>query len=377
MGVTSKITAICIFTIVLVVGTQNGFADDRLFGLPDGQRINEDVQLVLKIPYEVVLYDESHHIYLGVKNRSDEALKLIGSLDVAPAWHQFLYQSRSAPDGKNLTNPEFIPDWDGVDNFVVEEFRHYDELNKGESAVYMRHRGGLKANYDILPPGTREIRISLLTGPDEWAFSDWVPIRRLDNRRLVEEKVIYEYEWHNIPFRVMKIEIDGEVYLFRHYTLLAKLPEGATLRFEFSIEERTKIPILKTYFDGVDVPSQITRVQAILEREWTPEIALHATMLEELRAQMRGERETPEEDAPAQQHIPEPDPVAAPPADEVPPEPEAIEDTVSPASPPNATQDTAPEPATDPTPARTWPVLIVLLLIAGGTTLMLKHKRKG
>jgi hypothetical protein len=376
MGDIKNRSVICMFVIVLNFAVQAGYADpaadDRLFGLPDGQRINEDVQLVLKIPYEVVLYDESHHIYLGVKNRSDEVLRLQWGGD---DWEQLLFQARSEAAEDNLTAPKFIPEWSRVESIINE---HMDrlEIKQNEHRIYMRHRIELNANYDILPPGTREIRIGLLTGPEEWAFSDWVPIRRLDDRRLVEEEVIYEYEWHNITFRVRKVEIEGEVYLFRHYTRLAKLPEGATPRFEFYIEEKTKIPILKTYFDGVDVPPQITRVQAILEREWTPEIAPHATMLEELRAQMRGERETPEEDAPAQQHLPEPDPVTAPPTDEVPPEPEAIEDTASPAAPPQSTEDTAPESATDPTPARTWPVLLVLLLIAGGTAFALKHKRQ-
>jgi len=376
----SKRTVMSIFAIVLIFTVLKGHAgtgsDDRLFGLSDGQRINEDVQLVLKIPYEVVLYDEEPHIYLGVKNRSDEALKLIGSLHVAHAWHQLLYQSRSAPDGENLTNPEFIPDWDGVDNFIAEDFGHYDELNKGESVVYMRHRGGLEGNYDRLPPGTREIRIGLLTGPEEWAFSDWVPIRRLDDRRLEDAEIVYQFPYHSFTVAVRRMLIENDEYLFLEWCRLAKLPEGATPRFEFYREERTRRPVLKTYFDGVDVPPQLTDVGSILEMEWTPEIAQHATILEELRTEMRGGRETPDEDSRAQRRISENE-TSKDSLNDIQPAPEKAEDTATPAPPPQSSEAASPEPEAEPSPdSRIWPTLLVLLLIAGGTVLVIKHKRQ-
>jgi len=367
----NRITAICIFAIVLAVGIQNGFAgtgtDDRLFGLPDGQRINEDVQLVLKIPYEIVLYDEAQHIYLGVKNRSGETLRLQWGGD---DWEQLLFQARSEPDGENLTEPKFTPEWSRVGN-IIDEYMDHFEIKQNESRIYMRHRGGLKANYDRLPPGTREIRVGLLTGPEEWAFSDWVPIRRLNDRRLVDAEIVYEFPYHSFTVAVRRMLIENDEYLFLEWCRLAKLPEGSTPRLEFYREERTQRPILKTYFDGVDVPPQLTDVGSILEIEWTPEIAPHATMLEELRAEMRGNPEASDEDDRT-------DSDERPAADEVQPEPEAVEAPASPAQPPQSPEHVAPDPADASSPSRLiWPLLLLLLIIACCTTLLvLRHKTK-
>ena len=33
---------------------------------------------------------------------------------------------------------------------------------------------------------TRQIRVSLLTGKDEWVFLDWIPFERLNERKLNE-----------------------------------------------------------------------------------------------------------------------------------------------------------------------------------------------
>ena len=356
---------ICLSAIVLNIGALAAVADsgsdDRLFGLPEGQRIREDVQVILKIPYEVVLRGEDAIMFLGIKNHSDTPLKLDGGGDREV---QYIAQARTGPQGENLTNPKYIPEWGRLDeNF----FMLARDISKGESVVKWR-RHMFSPGYDMVPPGTREIRVGLLTNPEEWAFSDWVPIRRLDDRWLNEEDVIYEYEYadHGFTLPVRQVEIEGDEYLFNSRYRFAKLPPGATPRFEFFIDDR-KGPLLRTHFDGVDVPPQLTDVGVMRELEWTPEIAPHATILEELRAELEGEQEgsgkavRQEEDSEGASSGAAPTPESS---GEGWPEPPADEGEVDPDSEENPSPN-----------QRVWLILVILVLAAAVTLILIRKRR--
>jgi len=212
------------------------------------------------------------------------------------------------------------------------------------------------------------MRVGFLVGSNEWVFSEWVPIRRLKDQHLRDGEVIETVDYKGIsdPLPIRMKEINGDKYLFFTDVRFARVPDGASPRFDWDPEAYQ----LAVHFDGVDIPPLVYDAAKYLNLEWTPKTAPHMVAREELKAELESAGDT---DVPT----PEPDPVADPPSNDIQPAPKKAEDTVTPAPPPQSSEAASPEPEAEPSPARRiWPTLLVLLLIAGGTVLVIKHKRQ-
>ena len=337
-------TIICNFVMAFVLAGIGEFAKahpsrsdwgELPTSLSDDYTVREDARVLLEIPYDTIIQGEPLRVFfVGIQNFSGSPIKILQSTG-ALELYQVHHQARAEPNSDNLTRPESIPFWEKLEfemRGVV-----YKSLQDGDFQIIDRMTLSI-------PGGSREMRVGFLVGPNEWIFSEWVPVHRVNEQSLQDGEIIASVEYPGIPdpLPVRIIAINGDKYLFFSDVRFARVPDGASPRIDWDSRSRQ----LVVHFDGIGIPPLITYMPQRQTIEWTPETAPHMVVRERMKAELERARD-------AGAPTPEPDPVAAPPADEVPPEPEAIEHTVSPASPPNATQDTAPEPATDPTPART------------------------
>lgn len=257
--------------------------------------VRKDVILDLRMPYSKILSGESPHIYLGIKNGGDKPLNIDADFGFE-TWNQLLNEARGTDSEDNLTRPEFIPTWESLEKSVAKKNFGFDILKNGEWQIYAKNgiaRSSIRWNYDILPRGTRQIRVSLMTGENEWAFSDWVPLQRLNERKLHDCKTIeILFEGTGRSRMIKQAVIDGETYLFlvnrSNGSRIARVPEGATPRFEVFkkvVEGMTKRTLV-IHFDGVNIPPVVHDIVNILTLEGTAETAPHLEVLKDLEKTM-------------------------------------------------------------------------------------------
>ncbi len=266
-------------SIFCVAAHQNCRGEQHTF--PKRYTVRPDTQLVLKVPYSKVLYGEIPHIYVGIKNDSKAPLKLSSMFD-CDTCNQLLFEARMELDGDNLTQPPFIPSWD-----KLAASTDFVELAQGESWLYETQKSQILYNYNILPDKTIEIRIALLTGPGEWVFSDWVHLQRLNNQPLDKADIVSTIDFSTIKdLPIRKATIEDQTYLFVARTRIARIPNGATPRFEWDKKKQ----LLTVHFEGVDVPPLVHFVRMIETRQWSPQTAPHMEELKSLKAMLSSKK---------------------------------------------------------------------------------------
>lgn len=250
--------------------------------------IRDDVVLDLSVPYEKILYGEIPHIYLGIKNDGDRPVQ-INTDFMFESTNQIVFEARTGDSGDNLTKPEYIPEWSKLNQRVESGQIGFESLNKGDSRIYARNggkpRSQLSWGYDLLPQGTKEIRVSLLVGKNEWAFSDWVPIERYNGQKLHDAQVVETILEGTIREQQIRLAtISGEQYLFltgpNNGTRIAVVPAGATPHFEIEGENLERKLII--HFAGVDVPSVVHRIASIETLEGSSLTTPHLEMMSAL-----------------------------------------------------------------------------------------------
>lgn len=257
--------------------------------------MREDVTLDLRIPYSKILYGEIPLIYLGIKNEGDKPLNIDADFRFNSD-NQLVYEARGADSEDNLTRPEFIPTWERLVKAVAQNHSGFENLKKRDYrifATYGKRLFPLSLSYDVLPKGTQKLRVSMLTGENEWVFSQWVPLERLNERKLHEcETIETIFKGSIYEHTIKQAVIDGERYLFLanpiNGTRIARVPDRATPRVETlkkvvgGMTERTLI----IHFDGVDVPPVIHDLHNIATLEGSAETTPHLEVLKSLEKAM-------------------------------------------------------------------------------------------
>lgn len=296
-----------------------------LFGLPGDQHYSQDAKVFLEIPYNVVLGNERAQIYLGFKNVSSRILQMPGDIHFE-SQAQILCQAKGA-DNTLLTKPKVLPNWDSVLKQLAKcevESRPTIMLNKNEYKAFSYAESNLKFDYNLTPPGTRAIRFGVLIGENEWVFSEWKPILRLDNRLVEGEELVGNVKHSDsIQFPLYKARIVDADYLFMMGFRIARLPENLTPSFS-QYEKHGQI-YLSTHFNNPAVPDHVTQVSRARPVQWTPATAPHAAAYEALLKKLK-------QDSPAQ-----------------------LEETKAESIPPSTTVPDMPAPSVDPSAAVATP----------------------
>ena len=277
----SLFSSVALISLLLYAPTS--LADNNpLYGLPAGQRIRPEVSAYLAVPYKVLLGTEYPHLYFAVKNGSDSPIELPGDTSTNSE-SQFLCQARDAR-GNNLTKPKRFPDWVKV----MDQFAYCDKqllppivIESGEYKIFNYAEGKLTFYYNIIPAEADEIRFGLLVGTNEWAFSNWEPVRRLAERPVEGEELVGNLERspsNLYPLRRAKIE--GVDYLFMNNSRIARLPENISPSFS-QFEKHGQI-YLTTHFNNPSLPDHVTQVSLARSIQWTPATAPHAAAYEAL-----------------------------------------------------------------------------------------------
>jgi hypothetical protein len=346
---------------VIICMVSSAFTLKGQDSLPQGCTLRQGTEVVLRIPYNAVFEDEYPVIYTGIKNLSAAPLKLSRCLS-AEAFYQVMYETRTGLTGKIQTEAKFIPTWDSLIS-PMNSFQDFETLKQNDCRIYPLE---LLAPYKILSELSSEIRIGFLTGPNEWAFSNWAKLRTLKGQKVVDFEPMQTFiqkDGHGLKIRLTMIE--GVSYLFVDGYRAARVPDGSQLRFEWNKEKN----LLIIHFDGVNVPPVIHYVPMIETRKGSPETTPHLIALEALKAQLRGiSLETPSQDV---MNI-----VTNQTANSRLPQAEAIQPAVKQALSSNVIQAASSPSVSQPEPPhyRTW------WLIAGAAVLVamigLKVKRK-
>lgn len=333
--------------------------------------IRDDVTLDLRIPYDTILFGEMPHIYIGIKNEGEDPLQ-INTDFMFETWNQMLYETRGEGSIDNLTRPEKMPDWKGLEDRVKSEQIGFETLEQNESQIYARNGGKpthqLSWNYDIIPEGTEQMRVSLLVGENEWAFSNWVRVTRLNDK---VNWLTNQTEIHTIlggtvrEQKIRQADINGERYLFlaskRNGTRIARVPEGASPRFEVVGENLERKLVI--HFDGVDVPPVVHRIASIETLEGSSETTPHLEVLRSLERAMDSSTIVPGDREASEAILGE----------------QAIEQPVR-----SGEEVTSPEPAEVETPkpseepaeqsSNWWLWLIGAVVVVGGIALVVRRK---
>lgn len=277
------VVALAFASLVAVRGSR---MDDGTWGVPAWTHGPVDVPanhqvrpgglLVVRPAYEVLLENEDAEVYIGIKNLSDVPLKLLSLISVNTQ-DQLLFQARTGPDGENTTQPNFVPWWGRLAS------ERFQEIGANEYVVF--GSSDFTQRYSFFPPEANEIRVGLLTGPEEWLLSEWVPMRRLEGQRVEDAAVVGIVEmgtgdrtWQLI---IRKARIGDDEYLFLRHRRIARVPPGARPRFEFNRERGNEHLII--HFDGVDVPPLVLLNEP---SGWTPETAPHLQVLEDFKLEL-------------------------------------------------------------------------------------------
>jgi len=319
--------------------------------------IRDDAEVLLRFPYEVLLADEWSDGYYAIRNLGDKPLTIQATPPVYTGDLVF-FEARADEASPVIADMDYWPNWE-----LLTSRNPLKHLEKNEYEWYEIIRTGYAGSIASLSVSTRESRVGFLTGPDEWVFSEWTPIRRI-NERIEDGDVLLEFTTPMGSFSTVRMcEVQGVNYIFLQRRRIARVPEGATPRAVWDNEAEH----LTIHFDDVDIPAVVYHyLQPV---EWTPETVPHMAVLEDLKAELERARDLDTATT-------EPDPVAAPPPDELQTEPEAVEAPASPAPPPQSPEDVPSDPADESSPSRLlWPLLLILLIV-GGATLALKHKRQ-
>jgi hypothetical protein len=279
---------VCFFACILICQS-----DDVHFALPPSERVKENVlQLDLKIPHEVVIKGERPHIYLGVKNLSDTPFRHICGWLHSDVAEQLYFQARNNVNGPNLTTPIFLPSWKRIDDKT--KLDGLCRLEKGEFIRHNHSRGHLNPAYDIIPPGTREIRIGILLGSNEWAFSKWVAVRRLDEVVLNEQQILssIQYPAINTPhlIYVRRASVGDESHLFIQAVRCHIIPKHKTPVVDSIWNAELKTLLIYSNFVDSDYRQFTMDVGGALIKEWDDELSRHATTFLDMQAELGGEQ---------------------------------------------------------------------------------------
>ena len=274
---------ICCWNIMIILCNQgnaeNGSDDSNGFAFDGNWKIRPDTRVVLRVPFEKILEGEWPQMYIAILNKSETPIKLIDMFD---SREQMIFQARETPSGLNLTRPEFIPNWPRLQSW---RYGYITELQSYTYKIYDCIKD-IGLYYDIYPRGTKEIRVGILTGPDEWVFSNWARIQRLYDRNLDDCTLLTSVNYSvELDLPIRKALIDNDTYLYYARTRICRIPDGATPRFDWDKEKS----MLTVHFDGVDIPPFVYYARMYDFIEWTAEVAPHQEVLAALKREMEQE----------------------------------------------------------------------------------------
>lgn len=267
----------------------------------DKIKVNKDIILDLKVGYESVPYGENFKIYLGIKNAGKKPLGLHKDFLIADQHEQLFFEAISSKADKQITQADWMPWWKRLeklndDQLISLEPNQYLLLSSSprpsENWVY------LSMNYPITPMGTQKIRASLLTGPNEWAFSEWIAIDRLGlaEADIFDAPVIKKFTYiktrlEHRECEIRKARVQNEDYLYislsgsRSSHRMARIPEGASPRIEIEGENlETKVVV---HFDGSEHKPLVHWVSQIRTLEGSVETAPHLKIVQEIEKKMK------------------------------------------------------------------------------------------